>query len=57
MSLTIAQEAILKEVANKEIKQKATDTINTDAYKIINIKKDEIQVLEDKRISDIKKLG
>ena len=56
MSLTTKQETILKEIADKEIKQKAIDAINSDAYVLIGTKKDEIQALENKRIADIKAL-
>ena len=57
MSLTTKQEATLKELAAKEDKQKAINIINSSAYAIIQTKNDEIQVLEDKRVADIKALN
>lgn len=56
MALTTEQEIILKEIADKEIKQKAIDVINASANVSIGAKKDEIQSLENKRIADIKLL-
>jgi len=56
MSLTAAEITTLKVVAAKEDKQTAIDNINVLAYATINSKRDEIQILEDKRIADIKAL-
>ena len=56
MSLTSSEETTLKAIVVKENKQAQIDTINKSAYTAINVKRDEIQVLEDKRIADIKAL-
>lgn len=57
MALTTTQETKIKTMIAKEDKQIQINNINKIAYDAIHIKKDEIQVIENKRIIDIKALN
>lgn len=56
MALTNSEITILKEVAAEKEKEKAIAEINTSAYAEIKTLQDQIQELENKRVTDIKAL-